>query len=243
MREQHVVEPDLASQIAEIQSRIQATCLRSGRNPSEITVIAVTKTHPLEYARKACALGIKQIGENRVQEPIEKFGDMGIIREYPDCQLHLIGHLQRNKVRKAMQIFDSVDSVDTIELAEDLSSEAANTGKSPRILLEVNTSKELQKSGVGPVETIPYVEKLLSFPGLRLAGLMTVGPLTDREYAIRDSFRLLKQLFEDVKARLNPPGWSALSMGMSGDYEIAIEEGATEIRLGTALFGQRSATT
>ena len=241
--ESHLTLGGLESRYEAVKERIASASSRAGRPLRTVEVVAVTKTYPLDLARKACALGITKIGENRVQEAVVKYRENKLIDEFPDVRLHLIGHLQRNKVRKALQVFDNVDSLDSLETAEELNSEAEKLEKRVRILLEVNTSWELQKSGVGPVETLSNVEELLKFPRLNLAGLMTVGPFTNREDAIRDSFRLLKQLFEDVKTRLNPPGWSVLSMGMSGDFEIAIEEGATEIRLGTALFGPRSEIT
>ena len=241
--ESHLTLGGLESRYEAVKERIASASSRAGRPLRTVEVVAVTKTYPLDLARKACALGITKIGENRVQEAVVKYRENKLIDEFPDVRLHLIGHLQRNKVRKALQVFDNVDSLDSLETAEELNSEAEKLEKRVRILLEVNTSWELQKSGVGPVETLSNVEELLKFPRLNLAGLMTVGPFTNREDAIRDSFRLLKQLFEDVKTRLNPPGWSVLSMGMSGDFEIAIEEGATEIRLGTALFGLRSEIT
>ncbi|HEY3295874.1 MAG TPA: YggS family pyridoxal phosphate-dependent enzyme [bacterium] len=232
-------DPILARHLADAQSRIDAACHRSDREPSAITLIAVTKFFPAETIRKACALGLAHIGENRVQELVDKFGDGELLRESPPLVVHLIGHLQSNKVRKAVQIAATIDSVDSLELAELIERDAAQMGKKLRILIEVNTSGEPQKYGISPEKAIERVERMLPFDHLDIAGLMTIGPNLTEGEAIRRSFRLLRATFEDVRAKLNPPNWTALSMGMSGDYEIAIEEGATEIRLGTALFGPR----
>ena len=201
--------------------------------------MAVTKTHPVELVRKACAVGLHHFGENRVQESIEKYVESGIIRSNPDIVFHLVGHLQRNKARRAVQVFGSIDSVDTVDLARILDLEAGKARKWPRVLLEVNTSNEPQKFGIEPDSTFHLATMVMGCRNLQLAGLMTVGPTTTEEPAIRKSFRLLRELFDRVAERLKPEAWSVMSMGMSGDFEIAIEEGATELRLGTALFGQR----
>ncbi len=232
-------ETTLADRLTEVRSRVQAACDRAGRQSSAITLVAVTKFFPAEIIRKACALGLAHIGENRVQELVDKFGDGSIQREYPSLEVHLIGHLQSNKVRKAVQFVASVDSVDSVELAVSLDKTAAEAGRKIRALIEVNTSGESQKYGVLPESVPDLVEQMLPLEHLELAGLMTIGPnMTDGE-AIRRSFRLLHEQFEEARSKWNPPHWNALSMGMSGDYELAILEGATEIRLGTALFGPR----
>lgn len=231
--------PDLAENWRAVNQAIQAACQRAGRSPSEITVVAVTKTHPADMARKACALGIRHVGENRVQEAIEKYSDSSILVSFPGTRLHLVGHLQRNKVRRALQVFDNIDSLDTEELALTLDAEAEKRRKTVRVLLEANTSKEPQKFGIDPDSAVHLANAVRNCRSLQLAGLMTVGPNTDDRDQIRQSFRLLKHLYDDIGCRLQPEHWSVLSMGMSGDFEIAIEEGATELRLGTVLFGQR----
>ena len=167
MVEPHLIPGGLESRYEAVRKRIAAACARAGRPVDSVTVIAVTKTYPLEYARKACALGITKIGENRVQEAVVKYRENKLIDEFPDVRLHLIGHLQRNKVRKALQVFDNVDSLDSLETAEELNSEAEKLEKRVRILLEVNTSWELQKSGVGPVETLSNVEELFEIPPIK----------------------------------------------------------------------------
>lgn len=224
-----------------VQEQILSACQRSRRLGRDVAVIAITKTFPPEEIRKAYALGLTQIGENRVQEIFEKFGDGSLKRDCPNLDLHLVGHLQTNKVRKAVQYVSCIDSVDSCRLAEAIDREAAQTGQRMRILLEVNTSDEPQKFGFNPNQVQPAVETILNLKSLDLAGLMTVGPNVDDPQAIRRSFKNLRKLFEDIHNAYHPPQWSVLSMGMSGDFEIAVEEGATEIRLGTALFGERSA--
>ncbi len=238
----HLPDTEIRQRFADIQRQIAQGARQGGRSPEDVTIVAVTKTHPVDALRKARAIGITNFGENRVQEAVVKLSNTEFVGEDSGISLHLIGHLQRNKVRKAVQVFDSIDSIDSLELAKTVSSEVRRARKSLRVLLEVNTSGEPQKQGIQPPETLSLAQAILGLPGLKLAGLMTVGPLTNDIAAIRNSFKQLKILFEQVKAELDPPAWSALSMGMSGDFEIAIEEGATEIRLGTALFGQRSYT-
>lgn len=224
-----------------VQEQILSACQRSGRLGRNVAVIAITKTFPPKEIRKAYALGLVHFGENRVQEVVDKFGDESLHKDCPNLNLHLVGHLQTNKVRKAMQYVSCIDSVDSVRLAEIIDREAEQAGRRIRILLEVNTSGEPQKYGFLPKEIQPLIETTLKLRSLDLAGLMTVGPNVDDPQTIRRSFFVLRKLFDDIRNAFNPPHWAVLSMGMSGDFEIAVEEGATEIRLGTALFGERSA--
>jgi len=219
---------------------IAAICARVGRESSEVTLVAITKTHPSSSISNAYALGIRDFGENRAQELIEKYSDMVGSAGYIEMRVHFVGHLQSNKVRKVVPMVWSVDSVDSLSLAEDISRMSGELGRTTRILLEVNTSGEPQKFGVLPDEVLPLAEWILPLPHLSLEGLMTIGPNVSDESSIRRSFSELRECFDRIRQTLNPPHWSVLSMGMSGDYLIAIEEGATEIRLGTALFGIRS---
>ncbi len=178
-------------------------------------------------------MGLPDIGESRVQEAEEKFAQIGHIGRY-----HLVGHLQSNKVKKAVQLFDVIHSVDSLKLAEEISKRAAEQDKTIDCLIEVNTSEEPQKHGVQPTEAVALIREIFPLPHLRLVGLMTVGPLTDNADRIRDAFRMLRHLLfhgQDIAG----PQFSELSMGMSGDFDLAIQEGATMIRLGTALFGAR----
>jgi PLP dependent protein len=206
-----------------------------GRDIEDITVVAVSKTRPLEDVLAAAAVGMKHFGENRVQEAERKYS--GITRDF---RLHMIGHLQSNKVRDAVTLFDVIQSVDSLRLAEILDREFARTGRTGEIMLEVNTSGEPQKYGFAPKEIISAVETIFEMEHVHLTGLMTVGPLTEDKAAIRDSFGELKQLFDKIKAEhAERKRFVVLSMGMSDDYEIAVAEGATMIRVGRALFGPR----
>jgi len=219
----------------EFLERLGEAAKRSGRNIEDITVVAVSKTRPLEDVLEAAAAGMKYFGENRVQEAERKYA--GIVRDF---RLHMIGHLQSNKVRDAVALFDVIQSVDSLRLAEILDWEFARAGKTGEIMLEVNTSGEPQKYGFAPQEVVTAAGNVFELTNVRLTGLMTVGPLTEDEAAIRNSFGELRQLFDKVKAEhAGREEFGVLSMGMSDDYEIAVEEGATMIRVGRALFGPR----
>lgn len=233
------MDSELQYRYQEIHHEVAAACARVERKPSEVTLVAITKTRPSSSISNAYALGIRNFGENRAQELIEKYSDMVGSAGYGDMRVHFVGHLQSNKVRKVIPMVWSVDSVDGLNLAEDISRVSGELRRTTRVLLEVNTSGEPQKFGVSPDEVLPLVERILPLPHLRLAGLMTIGPNLSDESSIRRSFSELRECFDRIRQALNPPHWSVLSMGMSGDYPIAIEEGATEIRLGTALFGTR----
>ncbi|MCC6476771.1 YggS family pyridoxal phosphate-dependent enzyme [bacterium] len=228
-----------SEQLAEVTEKIVTICRTCGRDAGQVRIVAVTKTHPPEFARKACAAGVLDLGENRVQEASEKYGDGWLGREFPHGKLHLIGHLQSNKAKRAAELFDSIDSVDSVELAEKLDLACSRLGKRPRVLLQVNTSGEIQKSGCQPGEALKIAEKLLTLKSLDISGLMAIGPLDGDELAIRRSFAELRKLSDLIASRLAPSSWGVLSMGMSDDYEWALLEGATEIRLGSALFGPR----
>jgi pyridoxal phosphate enzyme (YggS family) len=229
----------LHGRLAEVQDRIAKAAEKAARDPATITVVAITKTFPLEFARKAYALGVRHFGENRVQEAIEKWQDKRPLGMESTETLHLVGHLQRNKVRKAVQLFDRIDAVDSLELAEALSRISGELDRTMDILIEVNTSGEQQKFGVHPANTAELAFELSKLSNLKLLGLMTVGPLTNNISEIVEAYRLLKSLLDNLYSKDLVSG-TVLSMGMSGDFEIAIAEGATEVRLGTVLFGTRS---
>jgi PLP dependent protein len=231
----------IAANLEHVRDRIRATCARRGRDPQSVRVVAVTKTHSIEVISKAYALGLRHLGENRVQEAFGKFNNISLLEDMQGAELHLVGHLQSNKVRKAVTLFHAIDSVDSVDLAREIACEAEKLNRKLRLLIEVNTSGEAQKFGIAPDNARQLVEDILNLQSspIGVAGFMTVGPNVEDATVIRRSFANLHTLFDNVKEKLNPPHWSVLSMGMSGDYEIAIEEGATEIRLGTALFGPR----
>jgi len=195
--------------------------------------LAVTKTLPVETIQQAYEAGLREFGENRVQEALEKMGKLPL-----DARWHLIGQLQTNKINKTLGKFALVHSIDSLHLAGALS-ERMGTGNQD-VLLEVNASREASKAGVAPEEAVVTSEKISMLPGLKLRGLMTVGPLTDDSKKQREAFKKLKGLFEEIKGKgFIQTGFSILSMGMSGDFEMAIEEGSTLVRVGTALFGPR----
>jgi pyridoxal phosphate enzyme (YggS family) len=225
----------LQSTLPQVKEQIRNAALSAGRDPSEVRLMAVTKGFPREAAEAAIAAGIGLLGENRVQEAEMKYAEIS-----GPYELHLIGHLQRNKARAASGLFSCVQSIDKIETAAALESRLAERGKVMDILLELNTSGEESKSGFrSRDELLSSLDSVGRFSHLRVRGLMTVGPLTEDEDLVRRSFASLRRLFEEVRSSRSFPGFDVLSMGMSGDFRIGIEEGATIVRIGTALFGRR----
>jgi len=219
-----------------VRERIGRAAERSGRPAASVRLMAVTKTLPLERALAAAALGIALFGENRVQEAQGMWSESGLY------ELHLIGHLQRNKAKTAAALFAGVDSIDKAETARELARHCAALGKSCDVLLEVNTSAEETKSGVrGEAGLLELLSSILGLPELRVRGLMTVGPLTDDRLAVRRSFSELRAMLDACRRAAPSAPLDTLSMGMSSDFEIAVEEGSTMVRLGTALFGPRKA--
>ena len=224
----------------EILVRVSEAAERSGRQASDVSVMAVTKQRSLATVRLAIDAGISLLGENRVQEAETKYsvseGDSGRIVVGGDRpELHLIGHLQRNKARRAAELFACVQSIDKLATAQALAA-GLQTGRLLDVLLEVNTSGEDSKYGYrDPERMLEELALIDGMPGLRVLGLMTIAPFTDLEGPIRASFENLRKLYE--RARRNHPHMRVLSMGMTSDFEIAIEEGATMIRVGTAVFG------
>jgi PLP dependent protein len=224
----------IAANLAQIRERIARAAQRAGRRPEEITIVAVTKTHPAETILAAYEAGLRHFGENRVQEFEGKTSALANL----SATWHLIGHLQSNKAARAARLFNRVDSVDSLALAQRLDAAAAAENKQLGVLLEVHLSDEATKSGVSEADLPALAESVSTFPNLQLRGLMTIPPFFDRPEEVRPFFRKLAELREKVARRIAKP-LPILSMGMSHDFEIAIEEGATEIRPGTALFGAR----
>ncbi len=224
----------LAENLKSIQDRIAAACERSNRAPGSVTLIAVSKTHPPEAVADAARLGLSVFGESKVQEAKAKI---------PLCpgriHWHMLGHLQSNKCREAVALFEMVQSVDSLHLAEELSKRADQAAKSLPILLEVNIVGEASKFGYRPDLVLADLAKINALPRLEIQGLMTVPPWTPTPEKVRPAFRQLRELKQECEQRLGAP-LPHLSMGMTGDFEIAIEEGATMVRVGTALFGERS---
>jgi hypothetical protein len=209
--------------------------LRSGREPGAVMLLAVTKGFGVEVAREAFALDLVDLGENRVQEAEGKIAAIGAGPRW-----HLIGHLQTNKAKRAVQLFDAIHSVDSLRLAEDLARRAAVEGREIRCYVEVRTTDESTKAGIAPEEALALVERMKSLAPLQVAGLMTMGPLQGGSDGARFSFRALRRLRDEGIERGILGAGAGLSMGMSDDFEIAIEEGATIVRIGSALFGPRS---
>jgi pyridoxal phosphate enzyme (YggS family) len=232
----------IAANIASIQGRIAATAHRAGRDPKDIALMAVSKTQPPAQIRDAYAAGMRLFGENRVQEFAGRAGALADLR---DAEWHMIGHLQTNKVGKTAELFTAVDSVDSVKLGEKLDAAAHALGKQLSILIEVNVGGESAKSGVAP-DSRELEALLLAAPrleALALRGLMTVPPFTDDPEDARPYFRKLRELRDAIAARKLPAvKMDILSMGMSHDFEVAIEEGSTCVRVGTAIFGERTKT-
>lgn len=225
----------IASNFAEIRERIARSAARSRRATEDITLVAVSKTFPPEAIRSAYELGLRHFGENRVQEWESKRAAAADLY----ATWHLIGHLQSNKARRAANLFNRVDSVDSIALAQKLDVAGASEAKRLKILIEVHQGGEETKSGVPEADLPALAESVAQLQNLELLGLMTIPPYFDEPERVRPYFQKLRELRDQLGAQLRLP-LTVLSMGMSHDFEIAIEEGATEIRLGTALFGARS---
>jgi len=230
----------IADNLARVRQRIADAARRAGRRPQDVALMAVTKTFPPAIIREAYAAEHRLFGENRVQEFAEKAAQLA---DLPGIEFHLIGHLQSNKAAKAAQIFAGIDCVDSLHLAEKLNGAAGKTGKRLPLLIEINVGGEAAKSGVAPDSS--ELEALLAaaprLEHLEFRGLMSIPPFTEDSEASRPFFRTLRELRDQIAGRKLPRvGMETLSMGMSHDFEIAIEEGSTCVRVGTAIFGPRS---
>jgi hypothetical protein len=221
------VDPTIAENLVHVRERIAAAARAAGRDPQAITLVAVTKTHPAERIAAALDAGQRVFGENRVQEAAAKWPDLK--RRWPDLELHLIGPLQTNKVRDAVALFDVIETLDRPKLAKVLAAEMARAGRRPACYVQVNTGEEPQKAGIPPAQADDFVRHCRDELDLPVTGLMCIPPV-DEEPSLH--FALLAKI-----ARRN--GLSILSMGMSADYEIAVTFGATHLRIGTAIFGER----
>ena len=227
----------IADNVARVRERIAAACARAGRSPNNIRLMAVSKTHPASAIREAFAAGVTLFGENRVQEFAEKHAEIADI----GAEFHLIGHLQSNKAAKAAELFNAVDSLDSLKLAERLNSASEKLGKTLAILLEVNVGGEEAKSGFAPDsdELRALLTKATELRHLQVHGLMTIPPHTEDPNGARPYFQTLRALRDRMAKGFPQLKLSELSMGMSHDYEVAIEEGSTCVRVGTAIFGER----
>lgn len=228
----HLYHDDLTSRLAAVQARMRAAAERSGRRIEDVRLVAVTKGVDPERIGEALALGIVDLGENRIQEALPKIAALG-----PAPRWHLVGHLQRNKVGRAIEAFALIHSVDSVRLTEEIARRAGVLGRDIPVLLQVNVAGEPGKHGFAPEEVRDAARRIAGSPGVRVRGLMTIAPLADDPETVRPIFRRLRRLGEVVRAEV--PDADGLSMGMSQDYEVAIEEGATLIRVGRAIFGGR----
>jgi PLP dependent protein len=226
---------DISASLKNVQQRVAAACARAGRDPASVTLLTVSKGHPAEMVRAAADLGLSLFGENRVQEAKIK------ISQCPSrLQWHLIGHLQSNKCRDAVHFFTMIQSVDSLPLAQEINKWAEKSAKTMPVLLEINVAGESSKFGYAPANVLSELKEINALPKIEVHGLMTVAPWTQEAEKVRPVFRQLAELKKECENILGAP-LPHLSMGMSGDFEVAVEEGATMIRLGSAVLGPRKA--
>jgi pyridoxal phosphate enzyme (YggS family) len=226
----------IAQNIAQVRANIAEAAQRAGRAVDEITLVAVSKTMPVDLVKIAYNVGITDVGENRVQEALPKIADF-----HPEgLRWHMIGHLQSNKAGKVVEAFAMVQSVDSLHLAQVLNRHAEEVGKRLPVLLEINVAGEASKEGIALAEAPAVAQQIAGLPSLDVQGLMTVAPLVNDPEDVRPVFRSLRLLREQLQQTLPDCSWRHLSMGMTGDYRIAIEEGATIVRIGRAIFGERT---
>ncbi len=230
-----MIDTEIKSNLDDILQRVKAAAEKSGRRLEDINIIAVTKTIAEDRIKNVYDYGLRDMGENRVQELMEKYDKLP-----GDCRWHLIGHLQTNKVKYIIDKVEMIHSVDSIELAKEINARAARHGRKVDILLQVNVSGEESKFGIKPEQVDEYVNILSSMENISLRGLMTIAPYAQNPQDIRPVFRNLYNIYIDIKRkRIDNVYMDYLSMGMSNDYEIAIEEGSNIIRIGTSIFGKR----
>ena len=226
----------VAENLVQVQKNIEESCGNVNRDPGEVTLIAVSKTKPVEMLREAYDAGARVFGENKVQEIVDKYDHMP-----SDVKWHMIGHLQRNKVKYIVDKVAMIHSVDSLRLAETIEKEAAKKAVVVPILIEVNVAQEESKFGLKPEEVLPFIEQIADFSHIQIKGLMTIAPYVDNAEENREIFRELKKLSVDIAAKnINNVTMSVLSMGMTGDYMVAVQEGATMVRVGTGIFGARN---
>lgn len=225
----------LKENLASVEEKIALACARAGRKREEVTLVAVSKTKPVEMLQEIYDEGIRDFGENKPQEIKDKYPQLS-----GDIRWHMIGHLQRNKIKYIIDKVCMIHSIDSLRLAEAVSEEAVKHGIVMPVLVEVNVAREESKYGIMPEETEAFVRQISVLPGIRLEGLMTIAPFTENAEDNRQFFRRLKKLYVDIKEKnIDNVNMCSLSMGMTGDYEVAIEEGATMVRVGTGIFGER----
>ena len=229
-------EARIQKNILQLEERINAACERNGRRREDVRLVAISKTHPPEAIRAAFDVGLREFGENQVQEALAKRPALADL----DVTWHLVGNLQTNKARPARELFDWVHSLDSLRLAEKLAQAPAPSGRRLPVLIEVNLGEEVSKAGVPSAEAANLAEQIGAIEALEVRGLMVIPPFLSNPDAVRPYFRRLRELADEIRSRHLPNvGMQELSMGMSHDFEVAIEEGATMVRVGTAIFGER----
>lgn len=226
----------ITENLEQVRKNIDEACRMAGRDPKEVTLIAVSKTKPVSMLKEAYDAGARCFGENKVQEIMDKHPQLP-----EDIQWHMIGHLQRNKVKYIVDKVSMIHSVDSLRLAQTIEQEAAKHNVCVPVLLEVNVAQEESKFGLKMDEVLPLIETIADFPHIKVQGLMTIAPYVENAEDNRDFFRQLKKLSVDIEAKnINNASMSVLSMGMTGDYQVAVQEGATMVRVGTGIFGERN---
>ena len=225
----------ITENLKDVEARVCAACERSGRKREDVTLIAVSKTKPVPMLQEIYDENIRDFGENKVQELVEKYDELP-----QDIKWHMIGHLQRNKVKYIVDKVALIHSVDSLRLAETIENEAAKHNVTVPILIEVNVAQEESKFGLKTEEVLSLVESVAALPHINIKGLMTIAPYVEDPEENRGIFRQLKKLSVDIAAKnINNVNMSVLSMGMTGDYQVAVQEGATMVRVGTGIFGER----
>ena len=226
----------ITENLEQVRKNIDEACRMAGRDPKEVTLIAVSKTKPVSMLKEAYDAGARCFGENKVQEIMDKHPQLP-----EDIQWHMIGHLQRNKVKYIVDKVSMIHSVDSLRLAQTIEQEAAKHNVCVPVLLEVNVAQEESKFGLKMDEVLPLIETIADFPHIKVQGLMTIAPYVENAEDNRDFFRQLKKLSVDIEAKnINNVSMSVLSMGMTGDYQVSVQEGATMVRVGTGIFGERN---
>ena len=229
----------LADNLQQVHANIEKACALSGRKPDEVTLVAVSKTKPVSMLQEAYDAGARVFGENKVQEIMDKYDQLS-----SDIKWHMIGHLQRNKVKYIIDKVAMIHSVDSLRLAQTIEQEAAKKDIVMPVLLEVNVAEEESKFGLKVDEVLPLLQEISEFSHIQVKGLMTIAPFVENPEENREVFRTLKKLSVDISAKnINNVTMSVLSMGMTGDYEVAVQEGSTMVRVGTGIFGERDYST
>ena len=226
----------LKENLKEVEEKIAEACIKAGRKREDVTLVAVSKTKPISMLKEIYECNIRDFGENKVQELSDKYSQMPA-----DIKWHLIGHLQRNKVKAVIDKTVLIHSVDSVRLAETIEQEASKKGLNVDVLIEVNVAEEDSKFGLKLDEVIPTIETIAKFPHVHIKGLMTIAPYVEDPEENRSIFAMLRKLSVDIESKnIDNVSVGILSMGMTNDYQVAIEEGATIVRVGTAIFGERN---